>query len=352
MACQVPQGERLLTGPQQALIQPLLAQLSVRFSPQELSRVRKAAGFAAIWHQGQLRRSGDAYITHPVAVAELAAEAGQDCATVCAALLHDVLEDTPCGPELLRVEFGEEVTSLVEAVTAFHAGQASPDDDRAMILTLLDRLHNMRTIEHLAVDKQVRKSREALQEYVPYAEQLGLRSVADELQELARHRLRVLADESGDEIRSPFLALRLGSLALPLSARIRYLEEWAAELRALAEPRGRRRFALQLLLGLPRLGLTLRILHWQRRYTTERERLRASWLARSGLTMLRWVLRSEVRSWIVLAPFMVWIVIQTAQGNPGNAVVTLMTVPPALAGGIAWLRSRLGITQRSNDETG
>lgn len=264
-----------------SLVEPLLARLSGRFSPEELDRVRYAFEFAYRWHDGQWRKSGDRYITHPLAVAEAAAAAGLDCAMVCAALLHDVPEDTGCDIGLLRAEFGDEVADLVEQVTAFSYGAAIPDDDRVMTLKLLDRLHNMRTIEHVDADKQLAKSRETLELLVPQAQRLGLPVVAGELQELARHRIELLTGEGGG-ITATLYALRLGSLMLPAAARIRYLEEWAAEVRAPADRRGRRRFAWQLMLGLPRLGVMLRRPHWEDRCAGIVDRVAACRLARSG----------------------------------------------------------------------
>lgn len=243
--------------------EPLLAELSGRCSAEELDRVRRAYECAAHWHEGQWRKNGDRYITHPLAVAEAAAAAGLDCTMVCAALLHDVLEDTGCAPGLLRAEFGAEVADLVERLTAFRDGAAVPDDDQVMMLKLLDRLHNMRTIQYIDTGRQLSKSRQTLELHVPHARRLGLPVIADELQELARHRIELLAGEGGG-ITATLCALRLGSFMLPATARIRYLEEWAAELRAPANRRGRRRFAWQLILGLPRLGFMLRRRQWGR----------------------------------------------------------------------------------------
>ena len=192
------------------------------------------------------------YITHPLAVAEAAAAARLDCIMVCAALLHDVPEDTDCARGLLRAEFGDEVADLVERLTAFRYGAAVPDDDRVITLKLLDRLHNMRTIEYVDTGQQLTRSRETLELLVPHARRLGLPVVADELQELARHRIEVLTGEGGAGMTATLYALQLSSLMLPAAARARYLEEWAAELRTLADQHGRRRFAWQLMLGLPR----------------------------------------------------------------------------------------------------
>jgi hypothetical protein len=242
---------------QHSLAEPLLTQLTGRFCPAELERVRNAYEFAARRHQGQWRKSGDRFITHPLAVAEAAAAARLDCVMVCAALLHDVLDGTGCDPALLRAEFGDEVADLVERLSAFRSGAPVPDDDRVITLKLLDRLHNMRTIEYVDISKQLPRSRETLELLVPHAQRLGLPAVAGELQELARHRIEARAGDGGG-IRATLCALRLGSRMLPAAARVRYLEEWAAELRTPADQHSRRRFAWQLMLGLPRLSIILR----------------------------------------------------------------------------------------------
>jgi len=334
---------------QHSLAEPLLAQLSGRFSPEELDQVRHAYEVAARWHEGQWRKSGDRYITHPVAVAEAAAAAGLDCTMVCAALLHDVLEDTACEAGQLRAEFGGDVADLVERLTTFPDPADAPDD-RVITLKLLDRLHNMRTIQYIDADKQLSKSHDTLELLVPHARRLGLPVIGNELQEMARHRLEVLGGEAGGGITATLCALRLGALTLPAAARIRYLEEWAAELRAPADRRGRRRFAWQLIWGLPRLSFMLRWRQWDDHHARIARHMAASRLASSGRKALRWILRSEIRPWALLAPLTAWIVMQTAQGNAGSAVATVITLPPVLAAAVRWLRDRLGMTRRHHDD--
>jgi hypothetical protein len=267
---------------QHSLVEPLLAQLSGRFSPEELDRVRHAYEVAARWHEGQWRKNGDRYITHPLAVAEAAAAARLDCTMVCAALLHDVLEDTDCDLDYLRAEFGDEVTDLVERLAAFRDAADVPDDDQVITLKLLDRLHNMRTIQYIDTGQQLSRSRETLDLHVPQARRLGLPVVADELQELARHRIEVLAGEGGGGLTATLCALQLSSLMLPAAVRNRYLEEWAAELRTPADRRRRRRFAWQLMLGLPRLSVMLRRPQWDDRCAGIVHRVTAIRLTRSA----------------------------------------------------------------------
>jgi hypothetical protein len=331
------------------LAAPLLAQLSGRFSQQELDQVGHAFEVADRWHEGQLRKSGDRYITHPLAVAEAAAAMGLDCTMVCAALLHDVLDDTDCDPGWLRAECGEEVVGLVEELSAIRDGAAVPDDDRVIVLKLLDRLHNMRTIEYLETGKQLSRSQQTLEQFVPHARRLGLPLVADELQELARRRIEVLGGEGGGEMTATLCALRLGSALMPAAARLRYLEEWAAELRAATDRQARRRFAWQLLAGLPRLSFMLRRRRWEARCTRMAGRVATTRLTSAARKALYWVLGSEARPWALLAPLTAWIVMQTAQGNAGSAVATVITLPPVLAAAVKWLRDRLGLTHRHRD---
>jgi hypothetical protein len=333
---------------QHSLAEPLLAQLPGTFSAEDRERVRNAYEFAARWHQGQWRKSGDMFITHPLAVAEAAAAAGLDCAMVCAALLHDLPDDTDCDPELLRAEFGDEVADLVERLSALRNRAADSDDDHAITLKLLDRLHNMRTIEYVDTARQLTNSQETLEVLVPHARRLGLPIVADELQQLARHRIDILARDGGG-LTATLCALQLGSLMLPAAARARYLEEWAAELQATADQHCRHRFAWQLMLGLPRLSIMLHRPQCDARCAAIAHRAAASRLTRSGYRTLHWLLRSDARPWALLAPLTAWIVIQTAQGNAGSALITVITLPPALAAAVKWLRDRLGITHRHDD---
>jgi (p)ppGpp synthase/HD superfamily hydrolase len=125
---------------------------------------------------------------------------------VCAALLHNLLEETACDPEDLRAEFGDEIADLVHRLTALQLGSTVPDDDRVITLKLLDRLHNMRTIEYTSTGKQLSKSRETLELLVPHARRLGLPVIADELRDLARHRIKALAGESVGEITATLCA--------------------------------------------------------------------------------------------------------------------------------------------------
>jgi GTP diphosphokinase / guanosine-3',5'-bis(diphosphate) 3'-diphosphatase len=168
----------------------------------DVRAVVEAYEYARTAHEGQQRRSGDPYIIHPVGVAEELADLGLDTETIVAALLHDVVEDTPASLEHVREIFGEEVASLVDGVTKLdrlrvgskEAQQAETfrkmilamsDDIRVLFIKLADRLHNMETIDHLEREKQKRIARETLDIYAPLAHRLGIQQFKLRLEDLA-----------------------------------------------------------------------------------------------------------------------------------------------------------------------
>jgi hypothetical protein len=283
----------------------------------DIRLVERAYHVAAYWHRGQQRMSGDPYITHSVAVAAIVARLGMDHEVVCAALLHDVVEDTPCTLDELRAEFGDTISELVHGLMTYDPAEGGADT-RVLTLKLADRLHNMRTARFLPEDTQRRKSAETLEVFAPLAARLGMGAISDELTRIAEATLR------GPRTLSQS-ALTAAALLLPASARARWLEEWLGELHTLSV-RGRARFTAQLLCGMPRLALTLR--------------------RRGALRLLRWILASDVRTWSLLTPFVVWMVIETGIDNPGDAVASLITVPPVLIAGVERLRRHLGIRRR------
>ncbi len=165
--------------------------------------LRHAYVFAANRHQGQVRRSGEAYLVHPLTVAWMLAEMELDEIAIAAGLLHDILEDTETTEEQLELEFGPDVTRLVVALTKISTYEssftsreeteaenfrrlllASTDDVRVIIVKLADRLHNMRTLEFLRRDRQVAIARETLDIYAPIANRLGIGSIKGELEDL------------------------------------------------------------------------------------------------------------------------------------------------------------------------
>ncbi len=164
--------------------------------------VTRAFDFACDRHADQLRRSGDEFITHPVGVAQICAGMRLDTETLCAALLHDTVEDTSASLEEIHAEFGEEIAQLVDGVTkltgiAFESRDerqaenyrkmmvAMATDVRVILIKLADRLHNMRTLGALPKQKQMIKSRETLEIYAPLAHRLGIHAIKWELEDLA-----------------------------------------------------------------------------------------------------------------------------------------------------------------------
>lgn len=170
--------------------------------PENYELIKKAYEFAAKAHEGQKRRSGEDYITHPCAVAEIVAEFGFDASTVVAAFLHDTLEDTPVTDEQIKTEFGEEIFELVEGVTKLDKLKflnredaqaeslrkmfvAMANDLRVIIVKFADRLHNMRSLKFQPEEKQQYISRETLEIYAPLAGRLGISFFKCELEDLA-----------------------------------------------------------------------------------------------------------------------------------------------------------------------
>ncbi|MEU2183225.1 RelA/SpoT family protein [Streptomyces thermolilacinus] len=177
-----------------------------------LRQIEYAYQVAERWHRGQKRKSGDPYITHPLAVTTILAELGMDPATLMAGLLHDTVEDTEYGLEDLRRDFGDQVALLVDGVTKLdkvkfgEAAQAETvrkmvvamaKDPRVLVIKLADRLHNMRTMRYLKREKQEKKARETLEIYAPLAHRLGMNTIKWELEDLA---FAILYPKMYDEI--------------------------------------------------------------------------------------------------------------------------------------------------------
>ncbi|NDB08381.1 MAG: HD domain-containing protein, partial [Actinobacteria bacterium] len=164
------------------LIAPVRERLSGSWKKSEIELLDRAFDRASSAHLGQLRKSGDPYITHPVAVAEILVELGLDAATICAALLHDTIEDTQYSLSKLKDEFGEEIAALVDGVTKLDRLTYGPTaeaetvrkmvvamsrDIRVLIIKLADRLHNARTWQFVSLESATRKARETLEIYAP-----------------------------------------------------------------------------------------------------------------------------------------------------------------------------------------
>ena len=168
----------------------------------DLELIGRAYDKAKEMHEGQLRKSGEPYLIHPLAVAEILADLGMDEDTIVAGLMHDVVEDTPYTSEELREEFGEEVELLVDGVTKlgslkFESKEqrqaenlrkmflAMSKDIRVLIIKLADRLHNMRTINYMTEQKMIDKCKETLEIYAPLAARLGIYAMKFELEDIA-----------------------------------------------------------------------------------------------------------------------------------------------------------------------
>jgi guanosine-3',5'-bis(diphosphate) 3'-pyrophosphohydrolase len=173
----------------------------------DLGMVRKAYEFSARAHEGQMRRSGEPYVKHPVAVAGVLTSLKTDITAVVAALLHDTLEDTVATADELQREFGKEVVQLVDGVTkigkiTFKSSEekqaenfrkmvlSMADDIRVVIIKLADRLHNMRTLEHLSEKKRQEIAQETLEIYAPLANRIGIGWVKNELEDLCLKHLK------------------------------------------------------------------------------------------------------------------------------------------------------------------
>ncbi|MGE0688270.1 MAG: bifunctional (p)ppGpp synthetase/guanosine-3',5'-bis(diphosphate) 3'-pyrophosphohydrolase [Dehalococcoidia bacterium] len=215
----------------------LLARAGETIPPERARLIEDAYTFAAQCHEGQMRTSGDPYIIHPIDAAFTVAELHLDGAAIAAALLHDVVEDCGVSLEDLSHRFGEDVARLVEGVTKLNRiallrhedhtfedstqadslrkmFMAMAEDIRVVIIKLADRLHNMRTLDALPRQKQVRIARETMEIYAPLAHRLGLGQIADELQDLC---FQYLEPESYQTI--------VGLLTVSRESRERYVEQ-------------------------------------------------------------------------------------------------------------------------------
>src|SRR6059058_5009769 len=172
------------------------------YSPEaDLELLRRAYVFSALEHKGQVRHSGEPYLVHPLEVADFLADMKLDVVAVAAGLLHDVVEDTLTTPERIAELFGPEIAHVVEGVTKIGAIQFSSseerqaenfrkmllamvDDIRVVLVKLADRLHNMRTLQHLPEDRRLKIAQETLDIYAPIAHRLGMGKIRGELEDL------------------------------------------------------------------------------------------------------------------------------------------------------------------------
>jgi GTP pyrophosphokinase len=195
-----------------ALFDPLLAKVQHHHPGAALSEIVRAYEVADKAHAGQLRKSGEPYITHPVAVAEILADIGLDTSTIIAALLHDTVEDTEYSLSDLNHDFGSEVSTLVDGVTKLDKLTYGPTaeaetlrkmviamsrDIRVLVIKLADRLHNARTWKFVNPESASRKARETLDIYAPLAHRLGMSAIKWELEDLS---FRTLESKKYEEI--------------------------------------------------------------------------------------------------------------------------------------------------------
>jgi guanosine-3',5'-bis(diphosphate) 3'-pyrophosphohydrolase len=182
------------------VLEPLMTAVRANHPKADLSVIERAYAVAERAHDGQMRKSGDAYITHPLAVTTILAELGMTPPTLAAALLHDTVEDTAYGLDELRTDFGDEIAMLVDGVTKLdkvtwgEAAQAETvrkmviamaRDIRVLVIKLADRLHNARTWRYVSEESAKRKANETLEIYAPLAHRLGMNTIKWELEDLS-----------------------------------------------------------------------------------------------------------------------------------------------------------------------
>src|SRR6201995_2037093 len=180
----------------------LLATIGKNRPSDDIGVIHKAWDFCVQHHSGQLRASGEPYVIHPLEVAEVLAEMKLDATAIAAGLLHDAVEDTPATSEEINAGFGDQVAHIVEGVTKIDKIQFANREDRqaenvrkmllamvtdvrVVLIKLADRLHNMRTLEHLKPERQEAIARETMDIYAPLAHRLGMGKGRGELEDLA-----------------------------------------------------------------------------------------------------------------------------------------------------------------------
>ncbi|MDP9271734.1 MAG: bifunctional (p)ppGpp synthetase/guanosine-3',5'-bis(diphosphate) 3'-pyrophosphohydrolase [Chloroflexota bacterium] len=229
-------------GPGTHSIEDVVAEARLHRPSLNVGLIERAHELAATAHEGQKRASGEPYITHPLEVAFYLAELQMDAETLAAALLHDAPEDTDVSLADIEKRFGREVTRLVDGVTKlskFGSARtmeeqqaenirkmfmAMAEDVRVVVIKLADRLHNMRTLQYLSPDKQVRIARQSMEIYAPLAHRLGMWQIKWELEDLAFKYLqpdtyRKLADMLADQrrVRESFINKSIGILRKELA---------------------------------------------------------------------------------------------------------------------------------------
>src|SRR5688572_5607745 len=182
--------------PGNPVLEPLFRAIRANHPKADLALIERAYLTAEKMHGTQTRKSGDPYITHPLAVTTILADIGMTESTLVAALLHDTVEDTPYTLDQLRADFGDEVAQLVDGVTKLDKVKygdsaqsetirkmivAMSRDIRVLVIKLADRLHNMRTLRYVKPESQIKKAEETLEIFAPLAHRLGMNTLKWEL---------------------------------------------------------------------------------------------------------------------------------------------------------------------------
>jgi guanosine-3',5'-bis(diphosphate) 3'-pyrophosphohydrolase len=194
------------------MIAPVIRAFRDHYSAASFDEIERGFLAAKQAHEGQMRKSGDEYITHPVAVAQILADLGLNSDAIIAALLHDTVEDTNYTLKQIKSDFGDQVSSLVDGVTKLDKLIYGPTaeaetvrkmvvamsrDIRVLVIKLADRLHNARTWKFVSLENAERKARETLDIYAPLAHRLGMNAIKWELEDLA---FEVLEPKKFEEI--------------------------------------------------------------------------------------------------------------------------------------------------------
>lgn len=222
----------------ESLYQELIASVKKYHPSTDITLIEKAYGIAKDFHEGQVRKSGEPYIIHPLCVAIILAELELDKETIVAGLLHDVVEDTVMTEEEIAREFNPDVALLVDGVTkleqlSYDADKiekqaenlrkmflAMANDIRVILIKLADRLHNMRTLKYMSLEKQKEKARETMDIYAPIAQRLGISKIKIELEDLS---LKYLEPEAYYDL--------VEKIALRKSVRDEYVQKLVEEVR-------------------------------------------------------------------------------------------------------------------------
>lgn len=240
------------------------------YYPKDEGIIKKAFELAYAAHDGQFRASGRPYITHPTVVADILVDLGLDVPAICAALLHDTVEDTDVTDEKIRTEFGDEIADLVKGVTKldklqFNSAEeeqaenirkmffAMAKDIRVLIIKLADRLHNMRSLQYLSPERQQRMARESLDIYAPLAGRLGISQIKCELEDLS---LKYLDKEAYDYL-AKNIALKKEERQIFVDKMIVKLKEILRELEIEGEVSGRTKHFYSIYKKMKNQGKTL-----------------------------------------------------------------------------------------------